>query len=67
MQIWRESELAIWIGDQLQLGDIVMSKPKENPFVDQLQMSPFVLFVENGFSYSMLREVMRMIIDLEVI
>ena len=67
IQIWRDSDLAIWIGDQAQLGRPTMSKAEQNPFVAQLRVSPFVRFIDNGFPYFMLKEVMRMTSGLEVI
>lgn len=67
IQIWRDSKVAMWIGDLRQLRPITMTKPEENPFVDQLRTSPCVRFVENGWPFSMLREVMRMTAGLELI
>ena len=59
IQAWRDSELVIEIGDHTQLGPTTLSKPNENPFVDQIGYSPFHRFIENGYPYLMLKEVMR--------
>ena len=66
IQIWRESaDLVLMIGDQAQLGPTTLSKGQENPFVKQLAFSPFQRFLDNGYPYMMLREVMRSTAGLE--
>lgn len=42
-----------------------MTKPKDNPFVRQLQEPPYVRFVGNGHPFWILREVMRATAGLE--
>ncbi len=56
----RRSSITLWMGDQKQLGTTIVSKPRENPFSEQLRLSPFVRFIENGHPFHLLREVMRM-------
>ncbi len=58
--VTRRSPITIWMGDQQQLGTTIISKPIQNPFCEQLRFSPFVRFIENGHSFHLLREVMRM-------
>ena len=58
--VTRTSPITIWMGDQKQLGTTIISKPRENPFSEQLRLSPFVRFIENGWPFHLLREVMRM-------
>ena len=67
VQLWRECDQVTLAGNQLQLGRPSMSKATENPFVDQLRLSPYVRFLENGWPYFMLREVMRSTTGLEVV
>lgn len=67
IEIWRNSSLVILLGDQAQFGSTVLTKPFENPFVDQLRQGPFVRLIQNGWPYFMLREVMRMTSGLELI
>lgn len=55
----------ISIGDRKQLGSVIGSTPKTNPFAEQMLKSPFVRFIENGWPYAMLLEVMRMTDGLE--
>ena len=65
--IWGDSDLIINIGDQQQPGKTVMSKPTENPFVDQLRYSPSLRFIENNWPSFLLKEVMRSTTGLEVL
>ena len=66
-QIWRTGSTLIQIGDQAQLGPTTLSKPKENPFTRQLQLSPFERFVDNNHPFLLLLEVMRGTAGLEVL
>ena len=67
VQIWRNRETLLLIGDQTQPGPRALTKPKENPFVEQYQLSLYIRFLENNWSYFMLEEVLRMTAGLEVI
>lgn len=67
VQIWRPESMFIQIGDQRQLGPIILLKPKENPFTRQLQVSPYQRFVEINHPFFVLLEVMRSTAGLEVI
>lgn len=67
VQLWRDGCPLISIGDQVQLGVVCLSKPKTNPFVDQIKYPPFVRFIDNDWPYSMLLEVMRMTVGLEAL
>ena len=66
ISVWRDhTDLVMMIGDHAQLGPTTLSKVMENPFVPQLTYSPFHRFVDNGYPYMMLREVMRSTTGLE--
>ena len=67
VQVWRDDAKVISIGDHLQLGVVSLSKPSTNPFISQLTITTYVRFIENGWPYAMLLEVMRMTIGLEVL
>lgn len=63
--VWRLKTILFMLGDQKQLGPISLTKPKDNPFVKQLQEPPYVCFIGNGHPFWMLREVMRATAGLE--
>ena len=65
LMVWRGSCTMISNGDQKQLGSVIGSTPKTNPFYEQMLKPPFVRFIENGWPYAMLLEVMRMTVGLE--
>ena len=67
VQIWRDYATILLIGDEAQLGPTWNTEPKENPFVLQYRLTPYVRFVENNWPHAMLREVMRMTAGLEVV
>lgn len=66
-QIWRGDATVIFIGDHAQLWNVTQSKPKDNPFVSQYAFPPYVRFIESGWPYARLVEVMRMTNGLELI
>ena len=67
VQVWRTGSTLILIGDQTQLGPTTLSKPKENPFTRQLQVSPYERLVDNNHPFFLLLEVMRSTAGLEII
>ncbi len=67
VQVWGESDLIILVGDQQSLRRSVMSTAKDNPFADQGRYSPLMRFIENGWPYFMLREVVRSTAGLEAL
>ena len=52
-------------GDHAQLGPTTLSKAMENPFIKQLTYSQFHRFINIGYPYFMLKEVMRSTAGLE--
>ena len=66
INIRREAEMTAMM-DQLQLGKPAMSKPEQNPFIDQLRHSPYVRLIENNWPFFMLKEVVRITTGLELL
>lgn len=67
VQVWRNESILITLGDQTQPGPTRLSKPKDNPMVEQSQMSFFERQIEIGYPYCLFREVMRSTAGLEVL